>query len=72
MKTMSITAKQVAKRLKAQRETLGVPQGAVADAAGIDRKTVNRIENCHFSPSLDTFFRICIALDVEPEKVISD
>jgi DNA-binding XRE family transcriptional regulator len=44
-------------------------QGQVAKSAGIDRKTVNRIENGHFSPNLDTLFRLCEAIGVKPEKV---
>ena len=61
---------KIAARIKKRRGELAVSQGAVADAAGVDRKTINRIENGHFSPSLDTFFRICTALDVEPEVLI--
>jgi len=48
----------------------GLSQDNLAKAAGIDRKTVNRIENGHFSPSLDTFFRLCIALDVRPADLM--
>ncbi|NBO57256.1 MAG: XRE family transcriptional regulator, partial [Actinobacteria bacterium] len=33
-------------------------------------KTVNRIENGHFSPSLDTLFRLCKALKVKPEALV--
>lgn len=68
MKTTS--AKTVAKRIKERREQLSATQHAVAQAAGIDRKTINRIENGHFSPNLDTFFRICIALDIKPETLV--
>lgn len=63
---------KVAARMKERRAELAVSQGAVADAAGVDRKTINRIENGHFSPSLDTFFRICIALDVAPEVLVKN
>lgn len=66
----STSAKLVAKRMKERRQEIGVSQGAVAEAAGVDRKTINRIENGHFSPNLDTFFRICTALDVKPENLV--
>jgi DNA-binding XRE family transcriptional regulator len=32
--------------------------------AGVDRKTINRIENGHFSPSLDTMVRLAHAFGV--------
>jgi putative transcriptional regulator len=62
---------EVASRVKGLRETNGLSQGQLAKNAGIDRKTINRIENGHFSPSLDTFFRICYALDTRPEKLVT-
>lgn len=68
---------------EAERLTLGVmtnlhglrlkrkiSQEELARKAGIDRKTVNRIENGHFSPSMNTFFRICGALGVKPVDVV--
>ena len=45
-------------------------QDELAQRAGIDRKTVNRIENGHFSPSLDTLFRLCKALKVKPADFV--
>lgn len=47
-----------------------ITQEALAKKAGVDRKTVNRIENGWFSPSMDTFFRICGALGVKPVDVL--
>jgi len=40
-------------------------QEEVAEIAGVDRKTVSRIENGHFSPSLDRVWALADALDVE-------
>lgn len=62
--------KDVANKMKVLREKQALTQGALAELAGIDRKTINRIENGHFSPSLDTFFRICYALSVRPAEVV--
>jgi putative transcriptional regulator len=61
----------VASKVKTMRESKGMTQGVLADFAGIDRKTINRIENGHFSPSMDTFFRICYALDTRPSEMVS-
>ena len=46
-------------------------QDRLAQKAGIDRKTVNRIENGHFSPSLQTLIRLCSALKVKPSDVLA-
>ena len=70
MKTTSIQQNKVRHRMKSLRIEMGISQDALAKAAGVDRKTVNRIENGHFSPSLDTFFRFCIALDVRPADIM--
>lgn len=60
----------IAQRLKNLRIEAGLSQHALADAAGIDRKTINRIERGHFSPNMDTFFRICYALSIKPVSIM--
>jgi len=70
MKTTNIQQSTVRRRMYQLRIDKGLSQDTLAKAAGIDRKTVNRIENGHFSPSLDTFFRLCIALDVRPADLM--
>jgi DNA-binding XRE family transcriptional regulator len=55
--------KQLATFIKSERLSRELSQDALAQRAGVDRKTVNRIENNHFSPSLDTFLRILDVLN---------
>jgi DNA-binding XRE family transcriptional regulator len=45
-------------------------QAALAQLAGVDRKTINRIENGHFSPALDTLVRLSSALSVTPSSLL--
>jgi putative transcriptional regulator len=45
--------------LRAERD---FSQARLAELAGVDRKTINRIENGHFSPSLDTLTRLSVVL----------
>jgi len=63
-------ATKVASRLLTHRTDKGWSQQELADRAGIDRKTVNRIENGHFSPSMETFFMLCRAMRVTPTQLI--
>lgn len=70
MKTTNIQQSTVRRRMKTKRIESGITQDELAQAAGIDRKTVNRIENGHFSPNLDTFFRLCVALNVRPSELM--
>ncbi len=60
----------VAAELKSLRIVRKLSQDKLAQKSGIDRKTINRIENLRFSPSMDTFFRICGGLGVKPNDVI--
>lgn len=60
----------VAAQLKFLRINQKLTQDKLAQKSGIDRKTINRIENLRFSPSMDTFFRVCGALGVKPNDVI--
>lgn len=70
MTTTNTQQNTVRSRMKQLRIDAGISQDDLAKAAGIDRKTVNRIENGHFSPNLDTFFRLCIALGVRPADLM--
>ncbi len=54
----------VAKNLTDYREQSSLTQQQLSELAGIDRKTINRIENGHFSPSIDTLTRLAVALNV--------
>lgn len=62
--------RKVAMRLIDLRIEQGLSQDALAEKAGIDRKTVNRIENDHFSPNLNTLIRLCRALKVQPSQLL--
>ena len=61
-KASSMSAQTVADRLIAHRVERGFSQARPAELAGVDRKTINRIENGHFSPSLDTLTRLSVVL----------
>lgn len=52
-----------------RRIKLEYTQQHLADICGVDRKTINRIENGHFSPNLDTLLRIFDALSIKPRSV---
>jgi transcriptional regulator with XRE-family HTH domain len=63
-------SKKIALRLLRERQEREWSQQELADKAGIDRKTVNRIENLHFSPSMETFLRLCNAMKVQAHEVL--
>ena len=65
MKIIKEKEKNLADRLKEIRLKRDISQGELARLAGIDRKTINRIENYHFSPNFETLLRICYVLDTE-------
>jgi putative transcriptional regulator len=61
-KSSKASAELVANQLIALRAERGFSQARLAELAGVDRKTINRIENGHFSPSLDTLTRLSVVL----------
>ena len=64
-------AQQVAARLKARREALGMSKLALAQRAGLDQRTITFIEEGVNVPSLVTLFCICKALKISVAKVVS-
>lgn len=61
--------KIVSTELRKQRVKVDLSQDELARRAGIDRKTINRIENGHFSPTLDTITRLCVVLKITPSTL---
>ena len=61
---------RLAEKLYELRLKNDLSQARLAELAGVDRKTINRIENGHFSPALDTIVRLCTALGVKPSELL--
>jgi len=61
---------QLAETLYELRLQNDFSQARLAEIAGVDRKTINRIENGHFSPALDTIVRLSCALRVKPDALL--
>lgn len=61
----------VARNIVAWRTASGMSQQTLADKAGVDRKTINRIEKGHFSPSLDTLARLAKAQRKHPTQYLT-
>jgi putative transcriptional regulator len=62
--------KIVASELRKLRIKAELSQDELAQRAGIDRKTINRIENGHFSPTLDTITRLSLVLKITPGALL--
>ncbi|MFI7611411.1 helix-turn-helix transcriptional regulator [Nonomuraea terrae] len=61
--------RQFGLRLRELREGHGLTQERLGELAGVDRKTINRIENGMYSPHLDKVFQIADALSVPPKDL---
>ena len=61
--------RQLSTKLRDARIAMDLSQDSLAQEAGLERKTINRIENGHFSPSVDSLFRLCKALEVTPSEL---
>lgn len=56
---------EVGRRIRDARLWANLSQERLAERAGIDRKTISRIENGHMSPSLDHLLDIAEAAGVQ-------
>ena len=59
----------LAETIYERRIELELSQENLGKVIGVDRKTINRIENGHFSPNLDTLVRIFAALGIKAKSV---
>lgn len=71
-KIVNDTQRNVAANLIALREGASLTQLQLSDLAGVDRKTINRIENGHFSPSIDTLTRLALVLNTTVGNLLGD
>ncbi|MDZ7283789.1 helix-turn-helix domain-containing protein [Sphingomonas sanguinis] len=55
--------------LKAAREAAGLTQGALAEAIGVSRKTINTVENGVFQPSTLLALKLARALGRSVESL---
>jgi putative transcriptional regulator len=56
-------------RLRQLRKRAALKQEQLAERAGIDRKSISRMENAQHSPALDVIFQVARALGVEPGEL---
>lgn len=62
--------KDFGNRVRERRVARGLTQIELAEHAGVDRKTISRIENSRFSPSLANVLAIASALSVEARDLL--
>ncbi|MEU1025776.1 helix-turn-helix transcriptional regulator [Streptomyces sp. NPDC005904] len=60
----------VGERIRAARLHANLTQERLAEAAGLDRQSINRIEQAHASPVLDNLIRIVDALGVPLRELV--
>lgn len=58
--------------VRARRKSLGLSQEKLAEKAGCDRQSINRVENAAYSPSLDRIFKLADALEVNLPDLFHD
>lgn len=62
---------QLGSAIRDLRRKRGLSQGALAEQAGVDRKTINRIENGHHSTTVSTLAAIADSLGEKPSVLLA-
>ena len=63
--------KEVGKRLKALRESIGISQAKMAEAIGSTQSSINRYENGQSTPPVELFGRYADYLDVSLDYIFA-
>jgi transcriptional regulator with XRE-family HTH domain len=62
----------ISESVRQYRTKMGWSQLELANRAGLDRKTVNRVENGRFTPSVETLLLVGEALGVSVNNLIGN
>ena len=62
--------KRIGKNLLEARTDLGLTQQELASRVRISRGFVSEIENGSKAVGLETFFKLCAAVELEPERAL--
>jgi transcriptional regulator with XRE-family HTH domain len=60
----------LADNVRTARHDAGLTQDQLAEYAGLERKSINRIENNRLSPTIDTLVRIAMVLKIPVSELI--
>lgn len=63
--------KEMGKRLKALRESIGISQAKMAEAIGSTQSSINRYENGQSTPSVELFCRYADFFDVSLDYIFA-
>lgn len=62
--------REIAERVRSARLQASLTQSELAERAGLERKSVNRIENNQLSPTIDTLVRIAVVLGCTTSSLV--
>jgi transcriptional regulator with XRE-family HTH domain len=62
---------QVARLLKMEREKRGFSLNLLAEKSGLSRQTITFVEEESRNPTLNTLFRMTLAMEIDPGELIS-
>lgn len=65
-----VSAQTVGDVIRGFRKSKGLSQEVLSGLAGLDRTHYSKIERGLRSPTLDTLFKIALALDVPPHELV--
>jgi transcriptional regulator with XRE-family HTH domain len=67
-----LTRRRIGQRIRDRRHTLNLSQEALAEAAGVSRETVRRLERGRISPNLATFGKIADGLQTSAASLLAE
>ena len=69
---MFLDYEKLGQRIKYARLEKGLTQEALGEILDLSNNYISSIERNHSIPSLETFVRLCNALDVTADKILAD
>lgn len=67
-----LDSETIGRVIQRQRENKHMSQEVVSGLAGIGRTHLSAVERGERKPTMETFFKICLAMQVRPSKLLAE
>ena len=68
----TLLLRELGERVRKIRKSNGLTQTHIAKRMGVSTPVVSELERGQLNPTMNTYFMLCMALEIEPDELLAD